>query len=124
MNKISRGISTILIFVICFSFSVEATYLKVSKILNENDVFDGYTQDYPMFCQECVRNNGTCVSDSDGTYECKCPFGYIFNSEAFSCELRFVECESSMCNDRGKCFKNVDSNAFSCICNCTSFNFV
>ncbi|XP_038656647.1 protein eyes shut homolog isoform X3 [Scyliorhinus canicula] len=56
------------------------------------------------------RSNSTCVTQSNGTVLCSCQLGF----EGARCEIDSNECLSSPCQNRGRCWDEV--NSYRCLC--------
>ncbi|XP_036403919.1 slit homolog 3 protein [Megalops cyprinoides] len=66
----------------------------------------------PCLANPC-QNNGTCVSDVSGTYQCTCPFGY----KGRNCEIAINACISFPCANGGTChLLPGQEDQFSCAC--------
>ncbi|KAM6976668.1 slit homolog 3 protein [Aplochiton taeniatus] len=68
-------------------------------------------------CAPCLagpcQNNGTCVSDSTGSYHCTCPFGY----KGQNCDVPINACISFPCANGGTChLQPGNEDHFSCSC--------
>lgn len=67
-------------------------------------------------CGDCFARNRTCV-ETNGTFSCECPLGLT----GPNCDLSFIECDSSKCNNNGKCIQNILNREFTCVCNAGYF---
>ncbi|XP_051942227.1 slit homolog 3 protein isoform X1 [Hippocampus zosterae] len=66
----------------------------------------------PCLAEPC-RNNGTCVSDPSGSYQCTCPFGF----KGQDCEVAINACVSFPCLNGGTCHLQPGlEDHFSCTC--------
>uniref|UniRef100_A0A8C5NC76 Slit homolog 3 protein-like n=1 Tax=Gouania willdenowi TaxID=441366 RepID=A0A8C5NC76_GOUWI len=68
-------------------------------------------------CAPCLaapcHNNGTCVSDANGSYHCTCPYGF----KGQDCEIPINACISFPCSNGGTChIQPGHQDHFSCVC--------
>uniref|UniRef100_A0A665WBT0 Slit homolog 3 (Drosophila) n=1 Tax=Echeneis naucrates TaxID=173247 RepID=A0A665WBT0_ECHNA len=68
-------------------------------------------------CAPCLaapcQNNGTCVSDTTGSYHCTCPYGF----KGQNCQIPINACISFPCLNGGTChIQPGHEDYFSCVC--------
>ncbi|XP_071493021.1 uncharacterized protein [Diadema antillarum] len=56
------------------------------------------------------RNNATCITQPDGTYQCLCTAGF----EGFNCDINTDECASVPCLNDAACIDGIDG--YQCVC--------